>query len=278
MIYKCTVRGPEEMEPLVEAILWSCDAQSVSSPPMGELPRFLEAFFLTPNRFQVEQALILGCESDYSKLSMEWEEVGETDWVEHVRAGFVPISAGPFQIVAEWQESPADNMTLKIRPGQAFGTGHHETTQMALECLAHLPVLGKRVLDVGCGTGILAIAAEKLGAKSILGFDNDPDCRENMADHLTLNKTQNVRLQIGTLDELHETPWDIVLANITLNVLVMVWPAIFDHLEPGGILITTGLLIEQEAEALQKLKSLGFEIKRTLHRGEWMLIEAQKPC
>jgi ribosomal protein L11 methyltransferase len=134
---------------------------------------------------------------------------------------------------------------------------------------------GASVLDVGCGTGILAIAAEKLGAASCLGFDIDPDCRENMDRHLAMNRTQNVKLEIGTLADIKaEANYDLVLANITINILEQTWPHLKAYMKPGAVLISSGILLEQQRQALALLKANGFTVRSISQLGEWCAIEA----
>jgi len=270
---------PAELEDLLESLLWSLGAQSLSLSAPHSSPRQLEALFDQDCRQAVEAVLAeYAGEPQGGPLFHSWEELGERDWLEHVRRSFHPVRAGRFHIVAEWEEHPGDPFLLRIRPGQAFGTGHHETTRMALEALSTLDLSGQRVLDVGCGTGILAIAAERLGAAMVLGLDNDPDCRDNMLEHLELNHSQRVRLTVGTLDDAGEGDFDLVLANITLNVLQPTWPRLPALMKPGARLITTGLLLEQENFAVQCLEQCGFRLRGRRQQGEWLLLEAIAPC
>jgi ribosomal protein L11 methyltransferase len=281
MLWSLRLTAPAQLEDLLESLLWALGAQSISLSAPTTLPRQLEALFDQDCRQKVEEVLaehLAKGEQAGESPAFAWEELGPRDWLEHVRASFHPVRAGRFHIVAEWDEQPPDPFLIRIRPGQAFGTGHHETTRMALESLSALDLTGQRVLDVGCGTGILAIAAERLGASFVLGVDNDADCRDNMMEHLELNHSERVCLTIGTLEEAGEGDFDLVLANITLNVLQHTWPSLPALLKPGGRLITTGLLLEQEAFASQCLELCGFRLWGRRQQGEWLLLEALAPC
>ena len=157
-------------------------------------------------------------------------------------------------------EDGADEKTILVYPGQAFGTGQHATTRLMIEAMERHDFENKQVIDVGCGTGILSIAADKMGAGGVFGFDIDPDCAENMQHHLEINQAQRVTLTIGDMTDFTLLSQDIILANITINVLSKIWPSCHRLLRPGGLLICSGILEDQIDNALVRLNGLDFEI------------------
>ncbi|CAM2005930.1 50S ribosomal protein L11 methyltransferase [Acanthopleuribacter pedis] len=268
-----------EQEDFVEQWLWSDGAFSVSTMPPSNPDRRLEAVYEALDESDFDQRL--------QQAAVHWPgeappisicDIDPQDWQNNWRENFKPIQAGPFNLVGEWEGESSDDHTILIYPGQAFGTGQHETTRLVLEHMETLDLAGKRVLDIGCGTGILSIAAEKLGAAEVFGFDIDPDCRENMQHHLRINNSSKVTLEIGTLNDVNlpHPNYDLVLANITLNVLQTVWPQIPGLLAEGGHLISSGILIEQKDTAEALLHEQGFTMYRHTGLGEWLLLAAQR--
>ena len=267
-----------EQEDFVEQWLWTDGAFSVSSLPPSNPDRRLEAIY--------EDLDNQAFESRLTQAAAEWPgelppiaicEVDPQDWQNQWRENFKPIQAGRFTLVGEWEGHATDDETILIYPGQAFGTGQHETTRLVLEHMETLDLKNKSVLDIGCGTGILSIAAEKLGAHSVFGFDIDPDCTENMKHHLRINDSQRVELAIGTLADFSwpDQAFDLILANITLNVLNEIWPGMRRLLKNGGHLVSSGILLEQRDEAERSLSDQGFGIYRHTGLGEWLLLAAQ---
>ncbi len=267
-----------DQEDFIEQWLWADGAFSVSTLPPSNPDRRLEAVYedLDDDAFLVR----------LKKAATDWPgplppisicEINPQDWQNNWRENFKPIQAGRFTLVGEWEGDTSDDHTILIYPGQAFGTGQHETTRLVLEHLETLDLAGKRVLDIGCGTGILAIAAEKLGAAEVFGFDIDPDCTENMQHHLNINNSSRVTLEIGQLEDFAFAPdqFDVILANITLNVLEAMWPHMQKLLTHGGHLVSSGILLEQKDLAERLLTAQGFHIYRHTGLGEWLLLAAQ---
>ena len=276
---KVTLWLDPSLETVMEEWLWFQNALSVSSLPEHVTPRKLEALFedLDQEGFQndLEQMLARMDEGFVERVS--YETVVPEAWQTRWRENFQPLQIGSFRLVGEWEEAAPDPKMVRIYPGQAFGTGQHETTQLIIRRLEQLDLSQRRVLDIGCGTGILAIVAERLGAASVYGFDNDPDAAENMQRHLRINETRVTTLEIATIDQLEPASYDLILANITLNVLIEVWPRVPAFLAQGGVLISSGLLAEQQETAQHHLKKSGFTIDSITGEGEWIMIEARRP-
>lgn len=181
------------------------------------------------------------------------EDVPETDWVRATQAQFDPIPiGGPLWIVPTWHTPPdADAINLVLDPGLAFGTGSHPTTRMCLQWLVRERPAGT-VLDYGCGSGILAIAASKLGASEVVGVDIDPQAVRSAHDNAGANNVQAAFFDASqSLPAPYDTEqYDVVLANILANPLRVLAPALTARLKPGASLVLAGLLAEQSEELI----------------------------
>ena len=165
-----------------------------------------------------------------------------------------PVRAGPFLICPTAVDVPpvhADATVLRIDPKMSFGTGHHATTRLALRLLADAVKPGDRVLDVGTGTGVLAIAACRTGAGAVLGVDPNPDAVRNARDNARKNDvTDGVTVREGSVEETPDTGHDLVVANITRRVLLALMPDLVSRLAPDGTLLLSGLLHPQRDSML----------------------------
>ncbi len=263
----------------VESFFWGVGATSVSTTPDDREPIQLQAFFVDnqlSDDAQVVSDLLNELVAPNTVTDMQYRVVRDDGWQERWRDEFEPLKIGDFWVVGEWQQGDFAEPVIRVYPGQAFGTGQHETTHLMLAELSRRDLKGKRMLDVGCGTGILAIAAEKCGASYALGIELDPDCDENMLRHLSMNDCQNVELRIGQILQVTDS-FDVVLANITLNALREVWPHVSGLLNQGGVLLSSGLLVEQETQALEQLRQLGAKSVVLARRGEWILVQSEWP-
>jgi ribosomal protein L11 methyltransferase len=174
----------------------------------------------------------------------EFRVVPETDWVRATQAQFEPIEITPnLWIVPTWCEPPKpDAINLRVDPGLAFGTGTHPTTRLCLQWLSDMPLVGKSVLDYGCGSGILAMAAAALGATEVFGVDIDPQAIETARFNTAANGLA-VRYEVS--DKALITQYDVVVANILAGPLTVLAPAISTHVKVGGQLALAGILTPQ---------------------------------
>lgn len=204
---------------------------------------------------------------------LEVRPVVEQDWVRLTQSQFEPVEITPtFWIVPTWHEPPAAaQQIIRLDPGLAFGTGTHPTTRMCLRwTAAHAPV-GPRVLDYGCGSGILAIGAAKMGATDIVAVDIDPAAVESTI----LNAEANgVRLQAGLPDAAHGEH-DLVLANILATPLKVLAPLLCSHVRPGGHLVLAGILARQ-AEELTEAYAPWVKLSVADEQEGWILMTAQR--
>ncbi len=213
----------------------------------------------------------------------EINDVMEEDWNAEWKKYFKPIVVSKqFMVKPTWErlEIPVNKFVIEIDPKQAFGTGSHETTQLILQLLEDNFISGNRVLDVGTGTGILAIAATKLGAEEVVAFDNDPVAIEAAEENVNRNLgITNLRLQVADPDtiELRRTGFDVVLANITKNIIFKYFENFDGFLASDGFLILSGILVEQLEEVKQKVKQDNlFCIAELRTQKEWAALLLRK--
>lgn len=211
--------------------------------------------------------------------------VPEENWAANWKAHFRPLRVGArFLICPTWEvpEPEAGDIVLRIDPGRAFGTGHHETTRLCLEWLERLAAgrgqgAPRTLLDVGTGSGILAMAAALLGFETALGVDNDPEAIEVAVENVRSNGLEGrVRLVTGDPEDV-DGRFDIVVANIQAGPLIALVDAILQHLTPGGELALSGLLAHQVEGVRQVYESKGLVLEQSRADGEWHLLAFRKP-
>lgn len=174
-------------------------------------------------------------------------------------------------------EVKPDDIVIEIDPGMAFGTGTHETTSMCIELLDKYMEKEDFVLDAGCGSGILSIAAAKLGAKKVLGIDIDETAVEVADENIILNDVSDIAaVQYGDVTKGIDISTDLVMANLVAELIVMITPNIPVHLKENGFFITSGILLEKKAMVLEALEICNFEIVEICEKGEWCAIAARK--
>ena len=202
------------------------------------------------------------------------KKVEEQNWVQLTQEQFDPIRISQrLWIVPSWHTAPdPEAIVLVLDPGMAFGTGSHPTTRLCLEWLERMVFSGASVLDYGCGSGILAIAAEKLGADNVLGVDIDPQAIDAAKSNASRNE---VRARfVDSANEI-KGQFDIVVANILANPLKALAPAICAHVRPGGWLALSGILVEQ-AEELMAVYAPWIPLAIADSREGWVCLAGRK--
>ena len=206
--------------------------------------------------------------------------VSEEDWENSWKAQFTVYRIGERLIIKpSWQDydpSPQD-IVIELDPGMAFGTGHHPTTKLCLEQIERWMVPGMRVLDLGTGSGILAIAASKLGARCITGLDTDGIAIEVASANAAQNNVENFNLLHGTIPavKLPKKSFDLALANVTANVIISSVEPLAEILKTQGLLIASGILSERQLEVEDHIGKR-FLVKESFADGEWLTILATK--
>ncbi len=202
-------------------------------------------------------------------LPGSWRELPDDDWLEVWKRDLHPVTAGPFVVLAPWHEWSGPETKIVLEPGMAFGTGHHETTRMALEALAAERPAGKRVLDVGAGSGILTIAAAMLGATA-LGVDIDQQAIAAARENARRNGVEP-EFRAGSV-EVAAPPQDLILANLYAELHAELAPAYARLLAPGGRAWITGVLADRENVADAAMRAAGFVPLGRRREGEWVLL------
>lgn len=208
--------------------------------------------------------------------------VQEADWAEAWKAHFHVLRLGRRLVIKpSWRphRKTGDEVVIDVDPGMAFGTGLHPTTRLSLEALEHRAAGGPlgRTLDVGCGSGILSIAAVKLGATRVLAVDIDPIAIEATLANARHNRVgRRIRARDGTIPT-GEGPFDLVLANLIAGVLIEHAVTLHAKLVPGGTLIASGIFIDREPEVQRALEGPGLRIIDRRHESDWVALEAVRP-
>lgn len=218
-------------------------------------------------------ALLKGREENLGALSLSLQGVREEDWAENWKQYYKPFRLGEHMVVKPtwepWNAQPGD-LIIEIDPGMAFGTGTHETTAMCVRMIEKY-YRGGTLLDVGTGSGILAIAAARLGAKGILAVDIDPDAvrvaKENVA-HNGLDDAIKVR-QGDLLKGLSER-FDFAVANILAPVICMLAAPLKKHLQPSGRFVCSGVIADAQADVNAALLAAGYIIDEVQRQGDWI--------
>ena len=216
--------------------------------------------------------------ADFGALTLDVKFDDDTEWKDKWKEFFKPARISDNIVVKPTWET-YDNVdgykVIEIDPGMAFGTGTHETTSLCVKMLDKYQKPSDNVLDVGCGSGILSIAAALLGAKDVLGVDIDPIAVEVAVENLELNKVNDVaRAQYGDLTKGVDYKADIVVANLMADLVMMLANDVAKHMEPNGYFISSGILVEKEEVVANHLREQGFEIVEIKEDGLWCAIVA----
>lgn len=202
-----------------------------------------------------------------------WEAVPERDWLAVWKEGLEPVTVGALTVTPPWID--AGPGAIVIDPGQAFGTGHHETTTGCLAALQELDLAGRSVLDVGTGSGILAIAAARVGAGRVVGVDTDPLAVTAARANAEVNGV-DVDVREGSAEAAAPERFDVLVANLDTDTLARLAPALAARLAPGGALIASGVSRGREPEAVAALAATGLP-PLTRPGREWVVLLAHAP-
>ena len=225
---------------------------------------------------------------DLGPCTIEESQTEDVDWVNNWKQYFHQFYVDDILIIPSWEQvKPEDEgkMIIHIDPGTAFGTGMHETTQLCIRQIKKYVTDTTRILDVGCGSGILGMLALKFGAAYAVGTDLDPCAIDATHENMKENGVpkEQYEVMIGNIiddkaiqDQVGYACYDIVAANILADVLVMLTPVIVSQLKPGGIYITSGIIDDKEEVVKQAVADAGLELLDVTYQGEWVCVTARK--
>lgn len=225
---------------------------------------------------------------DMGECTIEESETEDVDWVNNWKKYFHQFYVDDVLIIPSWEEvkpEDEDKMIIHIDPGTAFGTGMHETTQLCIRQIRKYVTPQTRILDVGCGSGILGMLALKFGAKYSVGTDLDPCAIDATYENMEVNgiEKSQYEVMIGNIiddkevqDKVGYEKYDIVVANILADVLVPLTPVIVNQLKKGGIYITSGIIDMKEETVVNAVKEAGLEVLEVTYQGEWVSVTARK--
>ena len=225
---------------------------------------------------------------DIGEGTITISETEDLDWINNWKKYFHQFYIDDIVVVPSWEEvkeEDKDKMVLHIDPGTAFGTGMHETTQLCIRQLRKFITPETTLLDVGTGSGILAILSLMFGAKSAVGTDLDPCAVEAVRENTEVNGIDPAKFEmmIGNIitekevqDKVGYECYDIVVANILAEVLVPLTPVIVNQMKKGGIYITSGIIDDKEEVVVEAVKKAGLEVLEVTYQGEWVSVTARK--
>ena len=225
---------------------------------------------------KVEEIKALGI--DVGEGKVEVEKMYEEDWANNWKKYYKPSKVGEKIVVKPiWEEYEVkdEELVVELDPGMAFGTGEHETTRMCIQALEKYVQKDSTVFDVGCGSGILAIAAAKLGAKLAVGVDLDPVAVESAKENVGFNNIDNIEILHGNLIEVIDGKADIVVANIIAEIICILTEDVSRVIKPNGYFITSGIIHDRVEMVTNKLEECGFEVVMVNKDGEWNCIIAK---
>lgn len=225
---------------------------------------------------------------DIGEGSITVDETEDIDWINNWKQYFHQFTIDDLLVIPSWEEvkeEDKDKKILHIDPGTAFGTGMHETTQLCIRQLKKYITAETELLDVGTGSGILAIISLMYGIKHAVGTDLDPCAIEATKENMEANgiREEQFDVMIGNIitdkavqDQVGYGCYDIVVANILADVLVPLTPVIVNQLKPGGIYITSGIIDDKEQTVVEAVKAAGLTVLEVTYQGEWVSVTAQK--
>jgi ribosomal protein L11 methyltransferase len=213
-------------------------------------------------------------QSAQNKISFTKKRIKEQNWNEVWESNFQPVTIGNDVYVRAPFHKKAEDVKYEIiiEPKMSFGTAHHDTTSLMIEQMLDEKIEGKSVLDMGCGTGILSILAEILGASDVVAIDNDEWAYNNALENRRKNKCRKIDVRLGDAGALKDEMFDVILANINRNILLEDMKVYSGHLNDKGILLLSGFLIEDVELLKDEAKKTGLIFSSMMMKDEWIAL------
>ena len=228
------------------------------------------------NSNKVEDLYLLN--SNEFDITFKYSEIEQTNWNKEWEKNFNPIQVnGQVSIRAPFHENPSLNFDIVIEPKMSFGTGHHETTHMMVQHLLALDLKNKKVLDMGCGTGILAIFAEMKGAQPTDAIDIDSWCYQNSLENVQRNGCKHINVLEGDSSLLKGKEYDVVIANINRNILLSDMKIYTDCLSENGVLLLSGFYKEDISIIESEVIKYGLVLDKMIQKNNWVALKYMKP-
>jgi ribosomal protein L11 methyltransferase len=214
-----------------------------------------------------------GMATAFPDLSFAAMDVADEDWAARSQANLKAVTVGNIIVAPPW-DVPARGTFITIQPSMGFGTGHHATTRLCLAALQQVDLEGRSAVDVGTGSGVLAIAASLLGASPVLAIDDDPDAIESARENVELNPGADVDVRVLDLRTAGLAPFDLVLANLTGGLLVQAAARLQGLTDRDGMVILSGFMTHEEAAVLDAFDA--FAVVRRLEEEEWLSVTLRR--
>ena len=208
--------------------------------------------------------------SDFPDGSITSVDIADQDWAARSQASLQSIRVGKIIVAPPWDVPEV----IVIQPSMGFGTGHHATTRLCLAALQRVDMAGARVLDVGTGSGVLAIAAGVFGATYALGIDDDPDAVQSACENVALNAAATVEIRVADLRTMPDERFDVVLANLTGGLLIQTAARLQEFAGRGGQLILSGFMQHEEQDVLDAFST--FETRDRTQEDDWVCLTLQR--
>lgn len=268
----------------IEELLFTCGAVSVSyedaadepilEPSIGDHPLWSNLFL--QGHFTSEQSIQLATKALENDASVSQQiilaHIEDQDWQASFQQQFSPMQFGPLWIYPSWEDNPDPNgISLQLDPGLAFGTGHHATTSLCLSWLGSATLHNQTLIDFGCGSGILALAASRLGATHVYAVDIDPQAVIATNDNIDRNALDVDKFTVGTNESLVGITTDIIIANILAAPLIELRNIFLQHLKAKGTLVVSGIL-DTQTETICQHYSDFFHCQQIYKKEEWACI------
>jgi ribosomal protein L11 methyltransferase len=279
--HKLTLDVPDDLKDAVVGELSECDVAGVWEDSLDSGAPRLVAYFAQPVDLDFVETRIheIFERARRKPPIINQSQVEEQDWTEEWKKSYTSFPIGDdFFIIPSWADTdcPEDRLPIRIDPGQAFGTGTHETTQLTMEALQRWVERQHIVLDVGTGSGILAIASRLLGAHRVYACDIDPVAVHVAGQNFARNKESDIISFCGSVESVSTGSVELLLANLTAEVIMALFPEFRRIMKDSALAVFSGILNEQREEIIDTCEEFHFRIHEEITRGEWLVLVAEK--